>query len=123
MRKKTALMAVERNEMEQSEKARAFLAGLDQTQLTVGNGSDGLPVWIGVDAEAGRVYRIYASGLATGFDNGTLNIFNGIQALGWRVACGEQLTQDHHLMLVGAAAEGLRMYELSAMKAAAVTTQ
>lgn len=58
--------------MEQSEEAKKFLAGLDPESLKVGDGSDGLPVWIGIDAEAQKVYRVYASGLALGFGDGDL---------------------------------------------------
>lgn len=58
--------------MEQSDKAKRFLAGLDPESLKVGDGSDWLPIWIGIDAEAGRVYRVFATGLVTGFGDGNL---------------------------------------------------
>lgn len=48
------------------ERAQQFLALLDKDALQVGDGTDGRPVWIGVDAEAGRVFKVYASGLAQG---------------------------------------------------------
>ena len=84
---KTASRAVGRSGMEQSQKAQEFLANLDPESLKVGDGSDGLPVWIGVDAEAQRVYKVYASGLAQGFGDGRMVIINGLQAgCGWRAA-------------------------------------
>lgn len=58
--------------MEQSEKAKQFLASLDSQALEVGDGSDGLPVWIGIDAEAQKVYKVYACGLVEGFGDGVL---------------------------------------------------
>lgn len=64
--------------MKQSEEARRFLAGLDQESLKVGDGSDGLPVWIGIDAEAGKVYHVCANGFSSGFGNGALKIITGI---------------------------------------------
>lgn len=58
-----------------SEEARAFLATLDPRTLLVSDGSDGRPVWVAVDAEAQRVYRIYANGVAEGFGDGKLMIY------------------------------------------------
>lgn len=95
--------------MEQSEEAKKFLAGLDPESLKVGDGSDGLPVWIGIDAEAQKVYKVYASGLAQGFGDGRMIIINGLQFIGWRVGCGEQVCAGRHLMLSGDA--GIAMYE------------
>lgn len=64
--------------MEQSAKAAQFLASLDPESLKVGDGSDGLPVWVGVDAESQRVYRVYANGLAIGFGDGDLISMIGV---------------------------------------------
>ena len=97
------------DDMEQSQKARQFLAGLDPEGLKAGNGSDGLPVWIGIDAEAQKVYKVYASGLAQGFGDGRMVIVNGLQFAGWRVGSGEQLSAGRNLMLSGEA--GAVMYE------------
>lgn len=87
--------------MERSEKAKQFLASLDQEDLKVGDGSDGLPVWIGIDAEAQKVYKVYASGLAQGFGDGRMVIINGLQSAFWRVGRGEQSTHGMHTMLSG----------------------
>lgn len=92
---------LERFEMEQSEKAKEFLAALDPEALQVGDGSDGRPVWIGIDAEAQKVYKVYASGLAQGFGDGRLLIVNGLQFSGWRVGHGEQISSGRDLMLSG----------------------
>lgn len=89
--------------MEQSEEARRFLASLDPDALKVGDGSDGLPVWIGIDAKAQKIYKLYASGLAQGFGDGSMIIINGLQFIGWRVGCGEQVCTGRHLMLSGEA--------------------
>lgn len=87
--------------MEQSEKAKQFLASLDPQTLKVGDGSDGLPVWIGIDAEAQKVYKVYASGLAQGFGDGRMIILNGLQLASWRVGQGEQSTGGKHILLSG----------------------
>lgn len=87
--------------MEQSEKAKQFLASLDPESLKVGDGSDGLPVWIGVDAESQKVYKVYASGLAQGFGDGRMIIVNGLQFAGWRVGCGEQISAGRDIVLSG----------------------
>lgn len=87
--------------MEQSEKAKEFLAALDPESLKVGDGSDGLPVWIGIDAEAQKVYKVYASGLAQGFGDGRMLIVNGLQFAGWRVGQGEQISAGQDLVLSG----------------------
>lgn len=87
--------------MTQSDKAREFLASLDPSALQVGNGSDGLPVWIGIDAEAQKVYKVYANGLAQGFGDGRMIIINGLQLAEWHVGCGAQVTSGRHLMLSG----------------------
>jgi hypothetical protein len=97
------------DDMEQSQKAQEFLANLDPESLKVGDGADGLPVWIGVDAEAQRVYKVYASGLAQGFGDGRMVIINGLQFPSWRVGRGEQVSAGRHLMLTGEA--GTVMYE------------
>lgn len=79
--------------METSERAKAFLASLDDEALQVGGGSDGKPVWIGVDAEAGRVYKVYANGLAQGFGDGKMTVRCGLRKAGqWCVEEGTQLT-------------------------------
>lgn len=83
--------------MTQSDKARDFLANLDPSALQVGNGSDGLPVWIGIDAEAQRVYKVYANGLAQGFGDGRMIIINGLLPAYQQL----QVTSGRHLMLVG----------------------
>lgn len=97
------------DDMEQSQMAQEFLANLDPESLKVGDGSDGLPVWIGVDAEAQRVYKVYASGLAQGFGDGRMVIINGLQFPSWRVGRGEQVSAGRHLMLSGEA--GAVIYE------------
>ena len=89
--------------MEQSESAKEFLASLDPEALKVGDGTDGLPVWIGIDAEAQKVYKVYASGLAQGFGDGRMVIINGLQFSAWRVGRGEQSTNGKHTMLSGEA--------------------
>lgn len=58
-----------------SEDARAFLEGLDPGMLSVGDGRDGRPVWVAVDAQARRVYRVFANGVAEGFGDGTLMVY------------------------------------------------
>lgn len=89
--------------MELSEDARAFVAGLDPEMLSVGDGSDGLPVWIAVDAQARRVYRVFANGVAEGFGDGVLQIYasrmGGVRVL-------EQLTMGSNMMLTEGAGEG-----------------
>lgn len=101
--------------MEKSDGARAFLASLDETQLEVGDGSDGLPVWIGIDAEAGRVYKVFADGSALGFGDGMLEVRNGLhEGPGWRVSRGEQLSIAGRCMLNGHGGEGTRLYEQGA---------
>ncbi|WP_021025421.1 hypothetical protein [Comamonas sp. B-9] len=83
--------------MTQSEDASVFLANLDPSALQVGNGSDGLPVWIGVDAEAQKVYKVYANGLAQGFGDGRMIIINGLLPAHQQL----QVTSGRHLMLSG----------------------
>lgn len=95
--------------MEQAESASKFLTSLDPEALKVGDGSDGLPVWIGIDAEAQRIYKVYASGLAQGFGDGRMVIINGLQFASWHVGRGEQVCAGRHLMLSGEA--GTVMYE------------
>lgn len=94
--------------MEQSDEAKRFLANLDPEALKVGDGSDGLPVWIGIDAEAQKVYKVYASGLAVGFGDGLL-----INRVGVGLRAGaavEQSTIGSHVMLdIGQGAIGRRM--------------
>lgn len=80
-----------------SDRAQAFLRSLDPEGLKVGDGSDHLPVWIGIDAEAGKVYKVFASGLATGFGDGVMQIRSGIGDPGHRFV--EQTTNGPHLML------------------------
>lgn len=83
--------------MKQSEKAQAFLQSIDPESLKVGDGSDGLPVWVGVDAEAQKVYKVYANGIALGFGNGVM-----VNRLGVGARAGmpiEQSTIDRHVML------------------------
>ncbi len=79
--------------MELSERAQAFMASLDPDALEVGDGADGGPVWVGIDAEAGRVYKVYASGLATGFGDGRLDTINGLR--GGQI--GMQSTRGEHI--------------------------
>ncbi|WPG35337.1 hypothetical protein [Variovorax sp. EBFNA2] len=98
--------------MEQSARAQEFLRSLDPEGLKVGDGGDHLPVWIGVDAEAGRVYKVYASGLATGFGDGRLEITNGLQLAQWRVRQGAQVTAGRQIVLGGES--GLRIVEADA---------
>jgi len=84
--------------MDLSERAQEFLRSLDPEGLKVGNGGDHLPVWIGIDAEAGKVYKVYASGLATGFGDGAMQIRSGVDKAGQRFV--EQLTTGRHVMLL-----------------------
>ena len=91
----------ELNEAVRRAQAERFLSSLDIEALKVGDGSDGLPVWIGIDADARKVYKIYASGLAQGFGDGNLTIINGLQSAEWRVGNGEQLTFGRHVALSG----------------------
>ena len=86
--------------METSERAKAFLASLDDEALQVGDGTDGKPVWIGLDVDAGRVYKVYANGLAQGFGDGTLLIRCGLQTEGqWNVGEGMQITSGREMVL------------------------
>lgn len=86
--------------MKTSERAKSFLASLDADAVQVGDGTDGRPVWIGVDAEAGRVYKVYASGLAQGFGDGVMLIRCGLQAVGqWNVGEGTQITAGRDVVL------------------------
>jgi hypothetical protein len=86
--------------METSEKAKAFLMSLDDQELQVGDGTDGKPVWIGVDAEAGRVYKVYANGLAQGFGDGTLLVRCGLRTNGqWNLGEGTQVTAGRDVVL------------------------
>lgn len=96
--------------METSERAKAFLASLDEEALQVGDGTDGKPVWIGVDAEAGRVYKVYASGLAQGFGDGKMLIRCGLQTEGqWNVGEGTQITAGRDVVLTND--DELRAYQ------------
>jgi hypothetical protein len=99
--------------MDLSERAQEFLCSLDPEGLEVGDGSDHLPVWIGVDAEAGKVFKVYASGLAPGFGNGRLSIANGLQLAQWRVRQGSQITAGRQIVLSGES--GLRIVEADAV--------
>lgn len=86
--------------METSERAKAFLASLDEEALQVGDGTDGKPVWIGLDVDAGRVYKVYASGLAQGFGDGKMLIRCGLQTEGqWNVGEGSQITAGRDVVL------------------------
>lgn len=98
-------------EMQQSEEAERFLAGLNQDDLKVGDGADGLPVWIGIDAEAQKVYKVYANGLAQGFGDGRLVIISGLQFLGCGVVRSEQFTNGAHMILSDHT--GLMAYEVA----------
>ena len=93
----------ELNEAVRRAQAERFLSSLDIEALKVGDGSDGLPVWIGIDAASRKVYKIYASGLAQGFGDGHLKIINGLRLAAWRVACGAQFTHGRHMSLDGEA--------------------
>ncbi|MFC7460781.1 hypothetical protein [Hydrogenophaga defluvii] len=96
--------------METSERAQAFLASLDEEALQVGDGSDGMPVWIGVEAEAGRVYKFYASGLAQGFGDGKMLIRCGLRIDGqWCVGKGAQITAGCDVVLTND--DELRAYQ------------
>lgn len=79
--------------MELSARGQAFMDSLDPDSLKVSDGKDGLPVWVGIDAEAGRVYKVYASGLATGFGDVRLDTINGLRN-GQR---GSQSTRGRHV--------------------------
>lgn len=94
--------------MEQSVRAQEFLRSLDPEGLKVGDGSDRLPVWIGIDAEAGKVYKVYASGLATGFGDGVMQTRSGVETPQPR--CVEQLTTGSHVMLRMSAEKGDRWF-------------
>lgn len=78
--------------------------------MQVSDGTDGLPVWIGIDPEAGKVYKVYASGMAQGFGDGRMLIINGMQFIEGRVGSGEQLTQGRHIALTGES--GTVLYEV-----------
>jgi hypothetical protein len=65
--------------------------------LRVGDGTDGLPVWIGVDAEAGRTYRAYANGIVTGFGDGTITSRVGVGPNPGRAT--EVRTSGNHLVV------------------------
>lgn len=82
------------------ERAQQFLALLDKDALQVGDGTNGRPVWIGVDAEAGRVFKVYANGLAQGFGDGKMLVRCGVKVPGqWPVGHGAQLTAGQDLAL------------------------
>lgn len=82
------------------ERARQFLALMDKDALQVGDGTDSRPVWIGVDAEAGRVFKVYANGLAQGFGNGKMLVRCGVKVPGqWSVGDGAQLTAGQDMAL------------------------
>lgn len=99
--------------MEQTPNDDAWLKSLDPNSLRVGDGSDGLPLWIAVDPIGQKVYKVYASGLAEGFGDGRLLIFNGLKAgPGWRTAKAEQLTHGRHISLMGE--EGGAFFEAGA---------
>lgn len=98
--------------MERSEQAQAFLESLDQDDLKVSDGSDGLPVWIGIDPEAGKVYKVYASGLAQGFGDGQMMIINGIRFAVGHAAHAEQATFGRHMLL--SSAGGVEILECDA---------
>lgn len=83
--------------MDASERARAFLETLNPEDLKVGDGTNGLPVWIGVDAEAQKVYRIYANGLTTGFGDGVMTHLLGVGACAGQFV--EQSTIGRHVVL------------------------
>lgn len=83
--------------MDASRRAQAFLQSLDPEELKVGDGTNGLPVWVGVDAEAQKVYKVFANGLATGFGDGVMS-----NLLGVGVRAGQLVEQDTiglHVML------------------------
>ena len=86
--------------MEQSEKAKEFLAALDPEALQVGDGSDGRPVWIGIDAEAQRVYTVSSNGLATGFGDGVLHVRTGLGPHAGELI--EQTTTDERFVIFDA---------------------
>jgi len=94
--------------MEQSARAKEFLRTLDPEGLKVGDGSNQLPVWIGIDAEAGKVYKVYACGLATGFGDGLMQLRSGAEQAQPKFV--EQLTAGRHIMLSTAAEIGGRMF-------------
>jgi len=102
-----------KSNMEHSARAQDFLRSLNPEGLKVGDGSDHLPVWIGIDAEAEKVYKVYASGLATGFGDGQLSICNGLKLAPWRVSEGAQVTARHQVVLSGEV--GLRVVEAEAV--------
>lgn len=85
--------------MEMEQRSKQFVEGLDPEALLVGDGSDHLPVWIGIDAESGKVFKIYATGLAQGFGDGRMTIINGMSPDRWHVKRGEQVSSGKNLML------------------------
>ena len=93
--------------MEASERAQAFLQSLDPEGLKVGDGTSGLPVWIGVDAQAQKVYKVYANGLATGFGDGVMTnrVGVGMRAGQWV----EQNTIGLHVLLSTGEGMGRKM--------------
>ncbi|GEM_PF-6906617 len=93
------------------------MESLDPEALLVGDGSDHLPVWIGIDAESGKVFKIYATGLAQGFGDVRMTIINGMKPDQWHVRRGEQVSFGNRLMLSETdnptGENTLRMYEAS----------
>lgn len=83
--------------MDASARAQAFLQSLDPECLKVGDGTNGLPVWIGVDAQAQKVYKVFANGLATGFGDGVMTNRVGVGMRAGQLV--EQNTIGLHVML------------------------
>nr|WP_312374925.1 hypothetical protein [Delftia acidovorans] len=99
------------------DRSTQFMESLDPEALLVGDGSDHLPVWIGIDAESGKVFKIYATGLAQGFGDVRMTIINGMKPDQWHVRRGEQVSFGNRLMLSETdnptGENTLRMYEAS----------
>lgn len=76
--------------------AESFMTSLDSRTLEVGDGSDGRPIWIAVDVENRRTYKIYSNGTTSGFGNGFLRILvNGPDGEKYL----EQVTADGHVSI------------------------
>jgi len=63
-----------KSEQSAPEGSEILINSIDPRTLSVGDGADGRPIWVAVDAVTQRVYRVYANGIATGFGDGVLTI-------------------------------------------------
>lgn len=66
--------------MDFSDEERAFLDALGLSAESVGDGTDAKPMWIAVDVQRRRVYKVFGIGRCEGFaeeQGDSLVIFNG----------------------------------------------